>query len=155
DREAFLGTPGLVVERTNATGTRFYAHQFYDAEGKQRERYVAGPVGADVADATASDLRTRIVEQKSMAPTLRMLGREGFNLVDARTYATIAALHNHGVFSAGGMLIGSHSLGIILNRIGARAAPYVTEDVDIARREALAFDKLPRRGFLEMLNESG
>ena len=45
---------------------------------------------------------------KDIVSSLRMLGREGFNLVDAKTYATLASLHNHGVFGAGGLLIGSH-----------------------------------------------
>lgn len=44
--EAFLGTPGAVIERTNAAGFRYYAHQFYDGDGKQRERYLAGPVAS-------------------------------------------------------------------------------------------------------------
>jgi hypothetical protein len=53
------------------------------------------------------------------------------------------------------MLIGSHAYGVLLNRLGARAASYATEDIDIARREALAFERLPDAGFLEMLRDSG
>ena len=154
-REAFVGTAGSVIERKNASDVRFYAHQYYDAAGKQRERYLAGPVGAAEADAKAEELRARILELKTLVPTFRMLGREGFSLVDTRTYATIAALHNRGVFSAGGMLIGSHAYGVLLNRLGVRVAAYVTDDVDIARREALAFEKLPGPDLLATLNESG
>jgi len=40
-REVFIGTAGSVIERKNAAGFRFYAHQFYDGEGKKRERYLA------------------------------------------------------------------------------------------------------------------
>ena len=43
--QVFVGTPGSVLERSNAAGFRFYAHQFYDGDGKKRERYLAGPVG--------------------------------------------------------------------------------------------------------------
>ncbi len=153
--EAFAGTAGSVIERTNASGFRYYAHQAYDANRKQRERYLAGPVGDADAEAKADALRTRIQEVKELVPTLRMLGREGFNLVDPKTYATLAVLHNHGVFTAGGMLIGSHAYGVLLNRLGVRATPYATEDVDIARREALAFETLPGKGLLEMLRETG
>jgi hypothetical protein len=53
------------------------------------------------------------------------------------------------------MLIGSHAFGVLLNRLGVRAAAYATEDIDIARREALAFARLPEHGFLEMLRDSG
>lgn len=153
--EAFIGTAGSVIERTNASGFRFYAHQFYDGDGKKRERYLAGPVGDPKADAAAAELRARIQEIKDIVSSLRLLGREGFNLVDAKTYATLASLHNHGVFAAGGMLIGSHAYGVLLNRLGVRATPYATEDIDIARREALAFEKPPEQGLLEMLKDSG
>src|SRR6185436_19734764 len=154
-REVFVGTAGSVVERQNASGFRLYAHQFYDGDGKKRERYLGGPVGSAEADALAEATRVRIREVKELVPSLRLLGREGFSLVDPRTYATVASLHNHGVFSAGGMLIGSHAYGVLLNRLGARAAAYATEDIDIARREALAFDTLPEADFLEMLRDSG
>jgi hypothetical protein len=53
------------------------------------------------------------------------------------------------------MLIGSHAYGVLLNRLGVRAAPYATEDVDIARRESLAFEKMPAKGLLEVLRETG
>jgi hypothetical protein len=153
--EAFVGTAGSVIERTNASGFRYYAHQAYDGNGKQRERYLAGPVGDPAADAKADALRTRIQETKDLVPTFQMLGREGFNVVDPKTYATVAVLRNHGVFSAGGMLIGSHAYGVLLNRLGVRATPYATEDVDIARREALAFEAMPDQGLLEILRETG
>ena len=153
--EVFVGTAGSVIERQNASGFRFFAHQYYDGDGKKRERYLAGPAGAEAAEAAASDLRLKIEDLKRMVPSLRLLGREGFNLADARTYVTVASLHNHGVFAAGGMLIGSHAFGVLLNRLGVRAATYTTEDIDIARREALAFETLPDQSFLEMLRDSG
>src|SRR5207247_4590790 len=53
------------------------------------------------------------------------------------------------------MLIGSHAYGVLLNRLGVRAAAYATEDIDLARREALALKKLPEGGFLQMLRDSG
>jgi hypothetical protein len=154
-REVFVGTAGSVVERSNASGFRFYGHQFYDGYGKKRETYVAGPVGSSDADAAAAALRLRIAEVKALVPSLRMLAREGCSVVDAKTYGTLATLHNHGVFAAGGFLVGSHAYGVLLNRLGVRAAPFTTEDIDIARKEALAFERLPGRALLDMLKESG
>jgi len=153
--EVFLGTAGSVLERTNKDGFKFYSHQFYDGDKKKRQEYLAGPIGSEDADAAAARMRARIAEVKGLVKIIRMLGREGFNLVDAKTYATIGALHNHGVFEAGGMLIGSHAYGVLLNKLGVRAAQYKTEDVDLARREALAFEKVPDKGLLEILRESG
>ena len=152
---AFAGTPGSVVRRRNASGFEFYARQFYDGDGKQRESYIAGPIGDPEADAKARAIEVRVAEVADLVPTLRMLARERFVYVNAKTWATIAALHNHGVFAAGGMLVGSHAYGVLLNRMGIRAAPYATEDIDIAGREALAFAELPQAKLLEVLRESG
>ena len=153
--QVLLGTAGSLLERENGSGFRFYARQFYDGEGKKRETYVAGPVGDPSADETAADLRIRMDELKAQTADLRMLGREGFHVVDARTYATLASLHNHGVFRAGGVLVGSHAFGVLLNQLGARAAAYQTEDIDVARPRRLAFDPLPAVSFLQMLCDSG
>lgn len=151
--EVFVGTAGSVIERTNAGGFRFYAHQWYDASGKKRETYVAGPIGDPEADATAQRLETRIQDLSGLLPSLRLLGREGFQTADPRAFATIAALHNDGVFAAGGMLVGSHAYGVLLNRLGVSAEPYATEDVDLARREALALDHEVR--LVDVLKKSG
>ncbi|RDE51382.1 MAG: hypothetical protein DVS81_06695 [Candidatus Accumulibacter meliphilus] len=151
----FVGTAGSVLERSNADGFRFYAHQFYDGDGKKRERYLAGPVGSSAADSLAQALRLAITDTKAATISLRLLGREGFALVNAKTYATLASLYNHGVFQAGGVLIGSHAYSLLLNQLGAAGAPYATEDIDIARREKLAFPALPEASFLEMLQSTG
>lgn len=153
--EVFVGTAGTVLERRNASQFPFYSHQSYDAAGRKRERYVAGPVGSVDADVAAESLRSRIDDVKSTLPSIRLLGREGFQLADSRTYATVAALHNHGLFAAGTLLIGSHAYGVLLNRLGVRAASYLTEDIDLARGERLAFLKLPQQRLLEMLRDSG
>ena len=63
----FAGTAGTVNQRKNAKGFEFYAHQYYDGSGKQREKYLAGPVGSEEADSAADDLRSRIREVKELA----------------------------------------------------------------------------------------
>ena len=153
--EVFLGPPGSVVERANASGYRFYAHQSYDGAGKRIERYVAGAVGQGEADEAAARLQARIEEMRGLLPSLRLLGREGFQLLDRRTYALMAALHNHGVFRAGGVLIGSHAYGILLNRLGIRTAAYSTQDVDLARPGKLQIESTAPPSLLEILRESG
>lgn len=154
-RRAFVGTAGSVVRRTNASGFPFWTHQYYDGNGRKRETYLAGPAGSAEADSAANDLRARIRELKDLVPSLRLLGREGFQIVDAATYATLASLHNHGVFAAGGILVGSHAYGVVLNRLGVRAAGYRTEDIDIARRVPLVFERKPETGLSGMLRDSG
>lgn len=153
--DAFPGTPGTVLERSNAKGFRFYAHQYYDASGKKTEKYIAGPIGEAVADATARNLRDRIQAVTGAQRSIRLLAREGFKLADSKTYATVAVLGNQGLFQAGALLVGSHAYGAILNQLGVRAAQYSTRDVDIARNAALAFPTKPTLSFLEMLKDTG
>lgn len=152
---ALPGTPGSVLERSNAGGYRFYAHQYYDAAGKKVEKYVAGPMGDASADATAKELRQRIKSLGETLKSIRLLTREGFKIADAKTYATLASLYNHQLFQAGASLVGSHAYGALLNQLGVRAAQYATQDVDIARNAQLAFETAPQRSFLEMLKTSG
>lgn len=151
----YCGTAGFVTARKNQSGFEFYVRRFYDGDGKQREQYISGPAGDPDADARAEKIREEIAEVKALASDLRLLARENFQFADAKTYATLASLHLHGLFQAGGMLIGSHAFGVLLNQLGIQAAAYATEDVDIARREALAFPDLPKKSFLEMLRDSG
>ncbi|HVZ73306.1 MAG TPA: GSU2403 family nucleotidyltransferase fold protein [Polyangia bacterium] len=153
--KAFTGTAGSVIERMNAGKFRFYARSYYDADGRKREEYLAGPVGDAAADAAAADLRARIKAQQALNASLRLLGREGFNLVDAKTYGTLASVSNHGFFTTGGLLVGSHAYGVLLNQLGVRAAAYATEDIDLARNAELAIDSTFEGGLLAMLREPG
>jgi hypothetical protein len=41
-----------------------------------------------------------------------------------KAFCTLASLHNHGVFRAGGFLIGTHAYGALLNALGVRAVPF-------------------------------
>ena len=149
---AFLGSPGSLAERTNETGTRFWVHRYSDAAGRRREVYLGKSDDPSVA-AVLAELRERIEAANSAIASVRLLARAGFATVDRKAYATLASLHNHGLFQAGALLIGSHAYGALLNALGVRAAAYSTEDVDIARRAELAVSGLPP--FVEMLRETG
>lgn len=149
------GTPGSLLVRENAGGFRFYSRQYYDATGKKREQYLAGPVGDPEAERVAQGVRDEIAQAKSLVGEMRLLGRSGYQLANARTFSTLAVLHNRGVFRAGGVLVGSHAFGVLLNQLGARAATYATEDVDLACADSLAFDEPPQLSLLEMLRQSG
>jgi hypothetical protein len=145
----FVGAAGSIGKRTNQNGVEYYVHRFYGGAGTQRETYL-GIVGQyDIVP-----LQGQIDEVKALVPELRLLAREGFQVADPKTYATLASLHLHGVFSAGATLMGSHAFGVLINQMGIRAAAYATEDVDVTRREALAFERIPEKSFLNMLRDS-
>lgn len=148
----FPGTPGSVSVRKNQTGSEYYVRRHYDGSGSQKESYI-GLVGE--TDNNAAVLREQIDEVKAVQKEVRLLIREGFQSADAPSYATLASLHLHGLFAAGATLVGSHAFGILLNQMGVQADVYATEDIDVARREALAFETLPTKSFIDMLRDSG
>jgi len=150
--EAFLGTPGAITERENGSGVSYWVHRYSDAANRRHETYL-GTVGNPEVTAKVAALRERIDVANATINRVRILARSGFATDDRKAFYTLASLHNHGLFRAGAMLIGSHAYGAILNALGVKAVAYSTEDVDIARREALALSEMPP--FLEMLRETG
>lgn len=150
-----IGTAGSLLLRQNGHGFKYYARQYYDAAGKKREAYVAGPVGDAAAEAQAAELAAQMADTKALTATLRLLVREGYQAVDPRTAATLAVLHNHKVFRAGAVLVGSHAFGVLLNQLGVRASASATEDIDLARQRSLTFTAPPKLSLLQMLCESG
>jgi hypothetical protein len=150
--ETFLGTPGTLAQRVNENGTRFWVHRFSDAVGRRHETYLGKSDDSAVAGEVEA-LRERIAATNSTISRVRLLARAGYATVDRKAFATLASLHNHGLFRAGALLVGSHAYGALLNGLGVHAVPYATEDVDIARREALALARIP--AFLDMLRETG
>jgi hypothetical protein len=150
--EAFLGTPGTLTERTNENATKFWVHRYSDAVGRRLESYL-GKTDDPEVHARVDALRSRIEAANSVISQVRILARAGFATVDRKAYSTLASLHNHGLFRAGALLIGSHAYGALLNALGVKAVAYTTEDVDIARREALALPEVPP--FIDMLRATG
>jgi hypothetical protein len=150
--DAFLGTPGNLTRRTNDSGTEFWVHRYSDAAGQRQETYL-GTNEDQAVSAHLARLRKRMEEANATIGRVRVLARAGFATVDRKTYSVLASLHNHGLFRAGAVLIGSHAFGALLNSLGVKAVPYATEDVDIARPEALALPELP--AFIDMLRQTG
>jgi hypothetical protein len=104
--EAFLGTPGMLDERTNEKGARFWVHRYSDALGKRRELYL-GVRDDPAVKARVAALRERIDAANAAIARVRLLARAGFATVNRKAYATLASLHNHRLFRAGALLIGS------------------------------------------------
>ena len=150
--DALLGTPGTLAQRTNETGTRFWVHRYSDALNRRQEVYL-GKVDSPDIEYRINSMRETIATANSTISRVRLLSRAGFATVDRKAYSTLASLHNHGLFRAGALLVGSHAFGALLNALGVRAVQLPTEDVDIARREALAIPGVT--GFLDMLRASG
>jgi hypothetical protein len=126
-----IGTPGSVGER-EVQGGRYFYRQYYDAKGKKAADYI-GSVADPKAVARARAIADQIVFSNALLRDAKTLARLGYVRADVRTSAVLAALANHGFFRGGGVLVGSHAYGALLNELGARAAAFTTEDVDVAR----------------------
>lgn len=145
-----IGTPGSVTTRI-VNGRSFFYRQYYDPQDKKVADYLGATSDAE-GEARAAEIREQIEVANALLATARLLARGGYVRVDARTDAILAALANNGLFRAGGVLVGSHAYGALLNDLGVRTAGYATEDVDIARDRAL---KLPQpKSFEAMLADS-
>src|SRR5258707_10275761 len=107
-REAFLGTPGNLTQRTNESGTKFWVHRYSDAVGRRHETYL-GTNEDQAVIARLEDLRKRIEEANATIARVRALARAPLVTVDRKTYSTLATLHNHGLFHARTVLIDSHT----------------------------------------------
>jgi hypothetical protein len=150
--EVLLGTPGTLAQRSNETGTHYWVHRYSDALNQRQETYL-GKVSSPETELRISTMREMIATANMTIARVRLLSRAGFATVDRKAYFTLASLHNHGLFRAGALLVGSHAYGALLNALGVRATQLATEDVDIARREALAMPSVP--AFLDMLRATG
>ena len=151
-REVLLGTPGSLDERTNENGTRFWVRRYSDAVGRRLEVYLGTQDDPEVVR-KISGLEDQIAATNAIISQVRLLARAGFVTVDRKAFYTLASLHNHGLFRAGALVIGSHAYGALLNALGVKTVAFTTEDVDIARHEQLALPGVPP--FIEMLRATG
>lgn len=84
-------------------------------------------------------LQAEIDEWKTLSKQSKELRALGFAFAEQGVGATVGVLYNAGVFEKGGVLIGSHAYGAILNMLGYRdSGNYLTEDVDVARLRAVS-----------------
>lgn len=90
-----------------------------------------------------------------LAKASTTLRRIGFYGADNDAVVTIARLAATGVFRGGGVLVGSHAFGAIMNDLGYPVTALRTEVVDVARAGRIEVAALPEGGFLAMLRETG
>lgn len=146
------GTPGTVSTRKNQAQDEFFVHRYYDGNNKLVERYI-GLVMDEEAQARAAQKEADIKEIQGALKDVRILNGAGYQVADKPSYVTLATLHLHDLFRLGATLIGSHAFGVLTNELGVLVEGYKTEDIDVARREALALDNPV--DFLAMLKGTG
>ncbi|MFT5531946.1 MAG: hypothetical protein ACI8WM_003306 [Burkholderiaceae bacterium] len=68
---------------------------------------------------------------------VKKIRKLGFQCVEDKAGATLAAIHNSGLFAGGHTLIGSYTYGVLLNSLGIVARSSLTENIDLARLRPL------------------
>lgn len=149
-----LLTAGSIQFERRSGGEFVYRYR-YDASGKRVTEYL-GAVSDDATAAKLAQAKQEIDDQAAIADYSRKLRRIGFYGADNSTLVTVASLFNAGVFGGGGVLVGTHAYGVILNELGVSASPMaMTEDVDVARAARIELAALPDDGLLGLLKQTG
>lgn len=143
------------IQVEERSGSRFVYRYRYDATGKRVTEYL-GPEGAEETMRKVEQARAEIADSEMLARYSRDLRRIGFYSVDNSTLVTVATLFNARIFGRGGVLVGTHAFGAIMNDLGVAVAPFpMTEDVDLGRSERIEIAALPAGGLLALLKQTG
>src|ERR1700677_3652186 len=125
-----LHSPGSVAQKTVDEKTYLY-WRVYMASGKHKETSL-GRAGEPATEAALEEKLLESADMRALGTDVQVLRKAGFAAADNSSALTIATLFNAGLFGHGGVLVGSHAFGSLLNSLGVRLpANYRTEDIDI------------------------
>jgi len=142
------------LQTEERSGGRFVYRYRYGANGKRVADYL-GPASDSETAAKIERAKEEISDQATITEYSQKLRRVGFHSADNSTLVTVGTLFNAGVFRGGGVLIGTHAYGAILNELGISASPFpMTEDVDVAAR-SIELAAVPEGGFIKLLEQTG
>jgi hypothetical protein len=149
-----LHSPGSAAQKT-VDGKTYTYWRVYLASGKHKET----SLGRAGEPATAAALDAKLLESaemRALAADVHVLRKASFAAADNSSALTLATLFNAGIFSHGGVLVGSHAFGALLNNLGVRLpVNYRTEDIDIGSAGSISVAIPEDRSFLEILRDSG
>jgi hypothetical protein len=126
------GTPGLLTLRTG-TGYGYWYRRYNGLPNQEMEDLVC----KEGDDDAAQDMRSQIEFSAWSHQQVRDLRRLGLQVADKDVSRLLVELHNKGLFAAGLAVVGSLAYMAWLNELGAVAVSPRTQDVDLARRQAL------------------
>ena len=139
------GTPGRLVLRTG-TGYGYWYRGYYSVPGQEVEDFICKE-GDDEALRTAKE---QIEFADWTARQVRDLRKLEFQIADKPVARVLVELHNAGLFESGLVLVGTLCYMAWLNELGVKANIARTQDIDLARRQALKLAApLPFLGTIE------
>lgn len=126
------GTPGTLTLRT-ITGQGYWYRRYKAVAGKEVEDFVC----RQEDEAARQAMQWRIDAAVWMQSQVRQLRTLGMQVVDKDAARLLVELHNRRLFAAGLSLVGTLAFMSLLNDLGAVAIAGRTQDIDLARRQAL------------------
>lgn len=142
------GTPGSLALRSGS-GRPYWYRVFYTVPRKQWEELVC----KESDDEALATMRDRMAFAGWAADQVCALRKLGFQVADKSVARVLVELHNRHAFEAGLVLVGTLAYMAWLNEFGAIAVSARTQDIDLARRQALKLAlALP---FLDTMKSTG
>jgi hypothetical protein len=126
------GTPGSLSLRTG-TGLPYWYRVFYSVPNLQAETLV----GREDDTEARQTMKQRIDFSAWTSQQVSSLRKLGFQVGDKAVARVLVELYNKGAFEAGLVLVGTLGYMAWLNELGAIAISARTQDIDLARRQAL------------------
>lgn len=151
-RRVLQGAPGMLKRRTRG-GTEYWVREFNRVDGRKADEHIGTVAGVDAA--RLEEIQAEIDLAKALMSGSSALRLFGYQRVERKTAAVLAAIFNNGLFQAGLTLVGSHAYGALLNEYGIAAPAYRTQDIDVARSQPLQIALPADTDFQRILNDSG
>ena len=139
------GTPGRLVLRTG-TGYGYWYRGYYSVPGQEVEDFVCKEGDNEALQAA----KEQIDFADWTARQVRDLRKLEFQIADKAVARVLVELHNAGLFESGLVLVGTLCFMGCLNELGVKTVAARTQDIDLARRQALKLaTPLPFLGTIE------
>jgi hypothetical protein len=126
------GTPGRLVLR-RGTGHGYWYRGYYSVPGQEVEDFVC----KDGDDEALQAAKEQIEFADWTTRQVRDLRKLEFQVAEKTVARVLVELHNAGLFESGMVLVGTLCYMAWLNELGVKAVIARTQDIDLARRQAL------------------
>jgi hypothetical protein len=126
------GSPGSLALR-EGTGYGYWYRRYNSLPNQEAEDLVCKEGDDEARDA----MRARIESSTWVQEQVRHLRKLGMQVADKDVSRVLVELHNKQLFRGGLVVVGSLAFMAWLNELGAVVASPRTQDIDLARRQAL------------------
>ncbi|MCY7315797.1 MAG: hypothetical protein LH480_09285 [Rubrivivax sp.] len=130
--ELLPGTPGTLTLRTG-TGYGYWYRRYSNLPNQEAEDLVCKEGYEETRDA----MQARIEFSTWVQEQVRHLRKLGMQVADKDVSRVLVELHNKQLFDGGLVVVGTLAFMAWLNELGAVAVSARTQDIDLARRQAL------------------